>query len=148
MVRIKGKVPQSREWSSTLPYTLVWKLLKREPSGHPWLRLPTLLLSQTIQFCVSTVSMLKTILFSISTQFSSIWLIDRALSGATTLGQNGPESNGNEGVLCIPQNSSITRTLPSDLFSVISRTLVGAGIYLSAEMQLVFYSPSQLGNMI
>ena len=23
-VRIKGKVEQSREWSSTLPYTLVW----------------------------------------------------------------------------------------------------------------------------
>ena len=23
-VRIKGKVEQSREWSSTVPYTLVW----------------------------------------------------------------------------------------------------------------------------
>ena len=39
---------------------------------------------------------------------SSIWPIDRTLSGATTLGQSGPESNGNEGVLCIPQSSSIT----------------------------------------
>ena len=43
-VRIKGKVEQSREWSGTLHYTSVWELLKREPSGHPWLRLPTLLL--------------------------------------------------------------------------------------------------------
>ena len=33
-VRIKGKVEQSREWSSTLPF-LVLQLLKREPSGYP-----------------------------------------------------------------------------------------------------------------
>ena len=32
---------------------------------------------QIIQFCIST-------------QFSSIWPIDRTLSGATTLGQSGP----------------------------------------------------------
>ena len=30
-VRIKGKVEQSREWSSALLYTSVLKLLKREP---------------------------------------------------------------------------------------------------------------------
>ena len=29
-VRIKGKVEQSREWSSALPFTLVLKLMKRE----------------------------------------------------------------------------------------------------------------------
>ena len=37
-----------------------------------------------------------------SMQFSSIWPIDRTLSGATTQGQSGPGSNGNEEVLCIP----------------------------------------------
>ena len=42
-VRIKGKVEQSREWSSTLPDTSVLQLLKRVPSGHPRLRSPTLL---------------------------------------------------------------------------------------------------------
>ena len=42
-VCIKGKVEQSREWSGILPYTLVLKLLKRECSGDPRLRLPTLL---------------------------------------------------------------------------------------------------------
>ena len=42
-VRIKGKVEQSREKSSALPYTLVQQLLKREPSGHPRLWSPTLL---------------------------------------------------------------------------------------------------------
>ena len=40
--------------------------------------------------------------------------MDRALSGATTLGQSGPGSDGNEGVFRIPQNSSTAGTLPSD----------------------------------
>ena len=46
-LKIKGKV-QSREWSSPPPHTSVCgggainKRLKREPSGHPWLRLPTI----------------------------------------------------------------------------------------------------------
>ena len=44
----------------------------------------------------------QTIQFSISTQFSSIWPIDRTLSGATTPGQSRPGSDGNEGVLYIP----------------------------------------------
>ena len=38
----------------------------------------------------------------------------RAQSGATTLDQSGPGSNGNEGVRRIPQISSITGTSPSD----------------------------------
>ena len=36
------------------------------------------------------------------------------LSGATTPGQSGPGSDGNEGVLRIPQSSSIAGTSPSD----------------------------------
>ena len=36
------------------------------------------------------------------------------LSGATTPSQSGFGSNGNEGVLRIPESSSITETLPSD----------------------------------
>ena len=34
---------------------------------------------------------------------SSIWHIDKTLSGITTPSQNAPGSNGNEGVLHIPQ---------------------------------------------
>ena len=49
-----------------------------------------------------------------SMQFSSIWPLDRALSGAITPDQSGPGSDSNEGVLSIPQNSSITETSPSD----------------------------------
>ena len=44
---------------------------------------------------------------------SSIWLIDGTLSVATTLGQSEPESNGNKGVIHIPQNSK-TGASPSD----------------------------------
>ena len=36
------------------------------------------------------------------------------LAGATTPGQSGPGSNGYEGVLRIPQSSSIAGTSPSD----------------------------------
>ena len=38
---------------------------------------------------------------------TSIWLIDKTLSGAATPGQIGPESNGKELEPCIPQSSSI-----------------------------------------
>ena len=43
----------------------------------------------------------------------SIWSIDRTLSSATTPGQSGPGSNGNEGVLHIPQISK-AEAPPSD----------------------------------
>ena len=36
------------------------------------------------------------------------------LSGVTTPRQIGPEGNGNEAVLCTPQNSSITEASPTD----------------------------------
>ena len=45
---------------------------------------------------------------------SSIQPIDRTLSGATTPGQSGPGSGCNEGVLRIPQSSSIAGASPSD----------------------------------
>ena len=65
-----------------------------------------IILNQTIQFSLNIVFVntrlnIETVLFqtnqfSISTEFGSVWPIDRALSGATTLGQSGPGSNGNE----------------------------------------------------
>ena len=45
---------------------------------------------------------------------SSIWPIDRTLSGATIPGQIGPGSDSNEGVLRIPQSSSIIEASTSD----------------------------------
>ena len=62
---------------------------------------------------------LKTVLFqliqlSISTQLRSIQPIEKPQLGTSTQGQRGPRSDGNEEVLCIPQSSSNTGTLPSD----------------------------------
>ena len=71
--------------------------------------------------------MSKTVLFlriefSISIQFSSIWPIDRTLSGATTMSK--PLSDGNERVLHIPQSTSITGTSPSDCLVPYPRHLL------------------------
>ena len=64
-----------------------------------------------VKFLVYAQLNFKTILFqviqfSISTMFSSIWPIYRIQSPD----QRGPGSDGNEGVLRIPQSSSITKT--------------------------------------
>ena len=78
---------------------------------------------------------------------SSIWPIDWALSGATTSGQSGPRSNGNEGVLFISQSSSITWASPSDcLVSYLGHSLGKS--YPSAEIHLVYSTPpSWLGHL-
>ena len=76
----------------------------------------------------------------------SIWSIDRTLSDATTLGQSGPGNNGNEGVLCIPQSSSITIVSPLDcLVPNPGHLLEGWVLPLSRDAIDVFYSPSLLG---
>ena len=82
--------------------------------------------------------LIQSIQFSISTQFSSIWPIHRTLSGATTPGQSGPGSDGNEGVLLISQSSSITGTSLSDCLVSYSRTLVWGGLILLQLKQLVY----------
>ena len=71
-------------------------------------------------------------------QFSSIEPIDRALSDATILHQCGPGSNDNEGVLRIPQGSSITGTSPSDCLVSYSGHSLEGGSYPSVEKQLVY----------
>ena len=52
--------------------------------------------------------------FSIRLLFSSNLPIDGTLSAATAQSKNGPGSDGNKGVLCIPQSSSITRNSTSE----------------------------------
>ena len=68
---------------------------------------------------------------------SSIWPIDRTLLGATTPGQSGPGSNGNERQLHISQSSSITKASLSDCLESYLGHLLGE-TYPSAEMQLVY----------
>ena len=95
-----------------------------------------------IQLSVKTIPF-QVIQFSISTQFSSIWPIDRTLSGATTPSQRGHGSNGNEGVLRIPQSSSTAGTSLSDCLVWL---VVGGVLPLRRDAVGVFYSPSRQGN--
>ena len=69
---------------------------------------------------------------------SSIWFIDKTLSGATTPGQSGAGSIGNEGVLCIPQNSSITGASPLDCLMSYPGHSLEEKSYPSAEKQSVY----------
>ena len=77
---------------------------------------------------------------------SSISPIDMTLSGANYPDQITPGIDGNEGVLCIPQSSSITEA--SSLDSEVSYTghsLWGGLLFPCRDAAGVFYSPSRLG---
>ena len=63
--------------------------------------------------------------------------MNRALSGANILDQSGTGSDGNEEVLRIPQNSSITGISPSDCLVSYPGYLWG-GSYPSAEVQSAY----------
>ena len=74
--------------------------------------------------------------------------MDRTLSGATTLGQSGSGSKRNEGVLSIPQSSSITGASLSDcLVSYLGHSLGGGVLFLCRDAVSVFYSPSQVDHL-
>ena len=89
----------------------------------------------------------QTIHFSINTQFSFIWPIDRSLSGATTPGQSGPGNNGNEtGIPHFP-NLQHYWNFTIRWFHVISRTRVGRGLALCRDADGVFYSHSRQGKI-
>ena len=98
-------------------------------------------------FLYTSTVLFPTIQFSINTQFSSIWFIDRTQSGATISGQSVSGSDGNEGVLCIPQSSSITGTSPSDCFASYPWHSSGEVLPLSRDAVGVFYSPSLLDQL-
>ena len=70
-------------------------------------------------------------------QFSSIWLIDMTPSGAIAPSQSGTGSDGNKGVLRIPQSSSIARASPSDYSMSSPRHSLGES-HPSTEMQSVY----------
>ena len=78
-------------------------------------------MSKTVRF--------QTVQFNISTQLNSILAIDRTLPGAATPGQSKPGSDGNKGVLRIPQSSSITEISPSDCLVLYpEHSLRGGGL--------------------
>ena len=70
---------------------------------------------------------------------SSIWPIDKTLSGATTPSQCGPGSNDNEGLICIPQNSVLLALHPKIVSCYMQDTCwVGE----TAEMQSIYSTPT------
>ena len=78
-----------------------------------------------VLLCITNNSIIQ---FSISTQFSSIWPVNRTLSGATPPGQSGPWSNSNKGILLIPQSSSITGVLLSAILTSHPGHSLGGGL--------------------
>ena len=95
---------------------------------------------------MSKTALFQEIQFSIRTKFSSIWLINRTLSDATTPNQSGPGSEGNEGVLRIPQNSSITGTSSLDFFVQYPGHSLGVVLPLCRGAVVVFYSLKRLAR--
>ena len=74
----------------------------------------------------------------------SIWHIDRTLSGAITLGQSGPRTNSNEGLL------QIFKAGASQSDGLMSYPgLVGEGVLAFCRDAVgVFYSPSRLSLLL
>ena len=81
---------------------------------------------------------------TVNSQTHGLVLFDpkTGLSGATTPGQSEPGSNGNEGVLHIPQSSSITGISPSDCLVSYPGHSWRGGSYPTEEMQLVAIHPA------
>ena len=69
---------------------------------------------------------------------SSIWPIDRTLSGAITPGQSKPGSDGNEGEHHISQSSRVGASSSNYLVSYPGHSLGRVGVLPSAEMQSVY----------
>ena len=98
---------------------------------------------------MSKTVLFQAIQFSISSQFSSIWAIDRTLLSATNPAHCGPGNDGNEGILRIPQSSSITGALPSDCLESYLGHSLGLGVLPYMRVSVgVFYSASWLGQQI
>ena len=114
-------------------------------------------LIKTVQFCKSTVFvytllsvktvLLQTIQFSIVMQFSSIYPKDRAPPDATTLGQNGLGCDCDEGVLHIPQISSITGTLPSNCLVSYTGHSLGRGLTTLQRCSRYILRPQPTGQL-
>ena len=98
------------------------------------------------QLRIKTV-LFQTFQFSISMQFSAVWPTNKTLSGAT-LSQSGPGSDGNKGVLCISQSSSITRTSTSNWLVSYPGHSLGRDLTSLQRSSFVFYSPGRLSNTV
>ena len=102
-------------------------------------------LFQAIYFSQTVLN--QTIQFSIIMQLVLFNPLTGSLSGANAPGQSGPGSDGNEGVLFIPQSSSNTGNSPSHCLVSYQDTHWQV-LLLCREAGGVFYSPSRMGSRI
>ena len=82
------------------------------------------------QFCFKQLSL---------TLGHSLFLLDPEIGpyqGFTTPGQSGPWSNGNEGVLRIPQRSSVTEASPSDYLVLYPGISLGESYHSAAKLSV------------
>ena len=93
---------------------------------------------------MSKTVLFQTIQFRLSTLSSSVWPIDRTLSGDNTPSPSGPGSDGNGGVHRIPQSLSFTWTSLSDCLMSYPGHLFGGVLPLCRNAVGEFCSPSQL----
>ena len=99
-------------------------------------------------FLFQAIQFNQTIQFSISMPLVLFNPLIGPISGTTIPGQSRPGSDGNKGVLCIPQSPSIAGTSPSDcLVSYPGHSLRGRVLPLCKEAVGEFYSPSPQGNL-
>ena len=83
--------------------------------------------------------------YTVEMSNSSIRPIDRISLGTTTLGQRGLGSDVNEGVLYIPQISSIIGALPSDCLMSHPVHLLDVLPFCRVAIS-IFYCPNGLGT--
>ena len=79
----------------------------------------------------------------------SIWSIDRILTGISTSGQSGPESNGNEGVLHIPQVLKLEphyRMQFNAIPIMVSRIAIEHFLYFEQNFMMMMMMCSQRGS--
>ena len=84
--------------------------------------------------------LLQTIQFSINTQFE--WQTVLFDPGAIFPGQSGPESDGNEGVLHIPQSASDIEAPSLDCLVSYPEHLLGESYPFCRDAVGVFYGPA------
>ena len=82
----------------------------------------------------------------VCSQFKCQTVLFGTLPGASSPSQSGPGSNSNEGVIHIPQNSSITGASPSDCLvsyqGEFAKSVRGRGSYPPlAKMQSMYSTP-------
>ena len=92
------------------------------------------------------IVLFQTIQFSISTQYSSIWLIGRTLLSATTMGQTWEQWQW-KGTLHSPKHQHYWSPTIR-FFSVISRTFVVGVLLFCRDAVGVFCSPSWLSQFV